>query len=161
MTPLVIAEDICNDFARILKPTTSRVLVVGSIRRRKQTVNDGDIIYIPTTVNAFGMELILMKQRREIQILSDGMEIKRIRYRSLEIDLYHATQQTWGTLQLIRTGSKEHNIMLAEHAHTLGMTLKADGSGLMDRQGHIIPINHEQDIFLKLQIPFKMPEERN
>jgi len=162
MIPLSLAETICSGFAALIKPATTRILIVGSIRRKKPEVNDGDIIYIPQDPNQFRLHLRSLANRGMVEMITKGSDIQRIKYGSMEIDLYRATQQTWGTLQLIRTGSKQFNIRTAQFAHTKGMQLKADGSGLIDLNKQVrIAVNHETDIFTILGIPFIPPEERN
>ena len=79
----------------------------------------------------------------------------------VQIDLYLATESTWWTLLLIRTGSRDHNIKLAMRAQELHMQLKADGSGLLSPGGSLIRIESEEDIFKHLRLPFKEPKERN
>jgi len=76
------------------------------------------------------------------------------------IDIYLATEQTWWTLLLIRTGSRNHNIKLARRAIELQMHLKADGSGLLGHDGSLIQIYSEEAIFHHLGLQYRPPEER-
>ena len=62
---------------------------------------------------------------------------------------------------LIRTGSKNHNIMLAKRAIEMHMQLKADGTGLLSPGGSIIPIGSEEHIFEHLNLPYRIPEDRD
>jgi DNA polymerase (family 10) len=88
----------------------------------------------------------------------------------LMLDIYIATPETWATLLLIRTGSKEHNIRLCSLAKQKGMYLKADGQGLFkannpnpikeDPGWERIAGDTELSIFEALGLPYKRPEER-
>ncbi len=86
-----------------------------------------------------------------------------------------ATPETWATLLLVRTGSKEHNISLCKRALSMHMKLHADGSGLYrlggmvatkgaadgSREEIMIAGDTEESIFDKLELKYKEPWERN
>jgi DNA polymerase/3'-5' exonuclease PolX len=155
------------------------IQIVGSLRRRKQSVNDIDIIVIPKFElikddTLFGepvKENILDRKLSQlcldgILILeANGAKIKRFSQKinnvMVPIDLYIASELTWWTLLLIRTGSREHNIRLASKALNQSMHLKADGSGLLTSDNKLIKINSEEEIFQHLDLQFLPPEERN
>ena len=62
---------------------------------------------------------------------------------------------------LIRTGSKNHNIMLARRAIDTHMQLKADGTGLSFLCRYLrFPIESEEHIFRLLNLPYRIPEEQ-
>ena len=93
------------------------------------------------------------------RVLSGGKAIWTLEFRGAQVDIYFATSSSWGTLLLIRTGSKEHNVFLARRARSLGMELKASGAGLF-RNGVRIAGDTEESIFEALGLPYKEPEER-
>ncbi|MBN1366607.1 MAG: hypothetical protein JW967_01600 [Dehalococcoidales bacterium] len=82
------------------------------------------------------------------------------------VDFYIATPETWATLLLIRTGSREHNIKLCSLARQKGMKLHADGSGLFrvslleSEPDERIAGDTEDSIFKALGLPYQEPEER-
>jgi DNA polymerase (family 10) len=77
------------------------------------------------------------------------------------VDVYFAKRETWATLLLIRTGSKEHNIKLAQRAKELGMKLRASGDGIEGVSGDSIIVNAEEEIFAILGLPYVLPERRS
>ena len=78
------------------------------------------------------------------------------------IDLYLATEKTFGTLVLIRTGSAEHNVRLTTLAMGQSMKLKANGDGLVDRNNEkMVFENTEEGILMKLLGRVPPPEQRN
>jgi DNA polymerase (family X) len=79
----------------------------------------------------------------------------------IPVDLYMATPETWTTLLLIRTGSREHNIKLAQRAKELGMKLRASGDGIEDASGQLLRVSAEEELFSLLQIPYTPPERRD
>jgi DNA polymerase/3'-5' exonuclease PolX len=97
------------------------------------------------------------------QRLGGGSKIVHGRHAGIPVDLYLATPDTWWTLVVIRTGSKEHNIKLCRQAKRLGMKLHADGTGLdLDdpREYHLYQPTSEEGLFAKLQLPYVEPKDR-
>ena len=89
-----------------------------------------------------------------------GPKLVQRRYKGEQIDLYLADENTWSTLVLIRTGSKEHNKTLCARAKTIGGKLHADGSGIdLPGLGRCQP-RDEADVFRLLGLPYKAPRER-
>ncbi len=173
------AAFVAGEFMDVLVPVSERIEIVGSIRRLSPTVNDIDMIAIPRFIQStddtlFGepIRLNLLDQKlaelclnQSLLLEANGEKIKRFRKhigkQTISIDLYIAAASTWWTLLLIRTGSREHNIALASKAIELHMQLKADGSGLLSPGGCLIQIHSEEEIFQRLNVPFRMPSERN
>ena len=163
---LAKASKIALQLVDQLSPYCDRVSVAGSIRRQKPEVHDIDIV-------AMLNEDKLMKggywdQRSLVPCLADpraaaiglnGPRIASFKYQSAQVDLYWATTETWATLLLIRTGSKEHNIKLCTLAKRRGFHLHASGDGLF-RNGTRIAWESEQDIFRALDTPYIEPQKR-
>lgn len=178
MFPYSFAREVAEQFIYDIRDTCEQVEIVGSLRRTKEIVNDIDIIAIPRflqvdddTLWGDPIQQNLLDQRlsqlcvdNRLYLHMNGPKIKRFVKSAdgddVPIDIYIANKQTWWTLMLIRTGSRNHNIMLARRAIELHMQLKADGSGLLSPGGSLIPIESEKHIFHHLHLPYRMPEER-
>lgn len=131
-----------------------KISICGSIRRKKPEVNDADIIVLPKlNKNITGYLKNFHKCIRA------GNKIVTVTYRGLDIDVYIATPENFGVLQLIRTGSAEHNKKLCTLALKKGWKLWADGSGLRTGDGDLIS-NTEIGILEKLLGKYVEPEER-
>jgi DNA polymerase (family 10) len=152
---LAQAESIAAKVVKLLKPYCSRIAVAGSIRRRKPLVNDIDLVLIPA--DSWQLQSELMKMG---QVTMSGAKIQRVKTATADIDIYFATPDTWGTLLLVRTGSKEFNQMLATRAIKRGLHLAADGRGVL-RGNEIIASKSEEDILKSLGLPYIPPEKRN
>ncbi|MCK9435739.1 MAG: hypothetical protein M0Q12_00860 [Synergistaceae bacterium] len=142
-------------------PFCDRVAVAGSIRREIEFPRDIDIVAIP---NNQGQFLVALQSLGKIKS-GAGKLINVILPNGVSVDFYIATEQTWPTLLLIRTGSKRHNIHMCKRARDKGMVLHADGRGLArltDCQGteHPVPCYTEDDIFKEMEMPYKAPWER-
>ena len=89
-----------------------------------------------------------------------GKKIARVTMEKIDLDVYYATEETWATLLLIRTGSKESNLRLATAAKRKGWRLAASGGGLFDENDQRIAGDTEQSIFEALGLRYPEPWER-
>lgn len=156
MMELERAKTIATEVIARLAPYCKRIEVAGSVRRRKDFPRDIDIVLIPSElwnllqeVNGLGPSMM------------SGDKLKRVNYHGVQIDLYFATAETWSTLLLIRTGSKENNIRLATLAKKRGWHLSANGDGLFDENGKRIAGDSEESIYDALGLPYQEPWERD
>jgi len=150
------AQKVAEAIVEQLRPYCSRPPeVVGSIRRKKPWVNDVDLVLIPNDLWGLHAELVKLGQ-----VKMSGSKIVRVMYGSIQIDVYIADEQTWATLLLIRTGSKENNIRLATLAKKRGWHLAASGDGLFNETGERIAGDTEQSIYEALDLRYQAPEER-
>ena len=97
---------------------------------------------------------------RPFQPKLSGGKLKRFDYNGVQVDLYYATLETWATLLLIRTGSKENNIRLATLANKKGWHFFASGEGLFNENGRRVAGDSEESIYEALGLPYQRPEER-
>lgn len=148
---LMLADEVMER----LQPHCQRIEVAGSVRRQKSEVKDIDFVLIPSNPGSLSQEI----DRLGLPILG-GEKLRRVSYKGTQVDLYYATPQTWATLLLIRTGSKENNIRLCSRARRLGMKLKANGDGIIGKDGQLIPIESEEQVYDILGLPYKEPWQR-
>jgi DNA polymerase/3'-5' exonuclease PolX len=172
------AMDVANGFVDDIASVCEKIEIVGSIRRKKDIVNDIDILVIPKTaevtdalfpgakspISLLDAQLAQMRSAGRLVMERNGPRVKRFCLSCdqdiISIDLYIATPETWWTLLLIRTGSRANNILLAARAAELNMQLKADGSGILDQTGKLLPMESEMAIYGTLRLPYRPPEER-
>ncbi len=149
------AQRIAEAVVKRLSPYCSRIEVAGSVRRKKTTVKDIDFVLIPSDLWNLHHEIKGMGQVR-----MSGNKIMRVMVGSVQVDLYFASEQTWATLLLIRTGSAENNIRLAIMAKKRDWHLAASGDGLFDEGGQRLAGDTEESIYGALGLPYQRPEER-
>ena len=153
----------------------SKWTVCGSIRRQCETVKDIDIVAIrrPESEYKFGelgleawitgLDPLGSSEAKEkgISRYLNGSLIKRFQYKEISVDLYLADQSTFETLKLIRTGSAEHNIRLTTLAMSKNLKLKANGTGLVERNDESKIIENTEDgILMALLGRIPKPEQR-
>jgi len=177
---LKYAEKIAYELLEKLQSHFIRYQICGSIRRKKSTVGDIDLVAIPKVNYKFGDESLSNFIKRidpegyELakslgkpgpKRFLDGDLIKRFTFKGISVDLYLANENTFGTLVLIRTGSKEHNIRLTSIARSKNLKLFASGKGLceVDESDNIIKIisMKEDEILSTLLDYIPPPKARN
>lgn len=140
-----------------------KIQIVGSIRRKRLEVHDIDIVLIP---QAWMWSTIIqrLKIRMLARVVKAGPELVTLKVPTgatsevIQVDIYKARPETWGVLLLIRTGSKEHNIMMCQRARSLGLMLSAAQGVIKD--GKVIASKTEQEIFEALNMKYVEPEKR-
>jgi len=167
--PLARAEAIAAKIIEVLSPHCKRIEVAGSIRRKRPTVRDIDIVAWPRDRAA--IDAILVER---CAIISSGPQITAATLRDgTHLDVFYAMDErnigdlftprvfpsNWGSVLLCRTGSLRHNIFLVEHAKTLGLKW-APYDGVM-RGGVCVAAESECAIFDALGLEFVPPEERS
>ena len=149
------AKTIANEVINRLSPYCQKIEVAGSIRRHKPTVRDIDIVLIASDPWNLSHEIMGLGPSS-----LRGDKLKRVTYKGVQVDLYHATPETWATLLLIRTGSKENNIRLATLAKKKGWHLAASGDGLFNEKGQRVAGDSEESIYEALGLLWQEPYER-
>ena len=150
------ARAIADEVVKRLSPHCERITVAGSVRRQKSVVNDIDLVAIPS--DRWNLDLALMGMGN---YKMSGMKIARLEMDRITLDIYFATPETWATLLLIRTGSKENNIRLATLAKKRGWRLAASGDGLFNERGERIAGDTEESIYRALGLSYQQPWERD
>lgn len=159
MMQLIEAQRLADFVISHLKPYVNLIAVAGSVRRKRPTCHDIDIVLIPRPI-AFVWPTFIEKAMADIEGLKikGGDKLMQFELRKQQVDLYRASEEDWG-MQLLRwTGSAEHNVKLCNRAISLGMKL-AVSHGL-EKDGKVIASMTEEDIFKALRLRYVPPEER-
>jgi len=160
-----LAEDLATAIKLCLFTYTKQLSVVGSIRRRRPTVNDIDFVVVTTDDGWKGIKDRLCTEF-EANKISSGQWIHRITVPwfpiiedgEVQVDIYRSSEMNYGLLELIRTGSYQHNIKLARHALKNGMRLLYS-RGIL-KKGVLHQCRRETDVFDLLGLDFVEPEDR-
>ncbi len=181
--PLRAAEAIAAAIVADLEPFCERIQVAGSIRRRKETVGDieivaipryepaglfGDLLDDPLQVNALWAHLHDASDRYRF-VLGDNPNGRYHRlvlpaHDGLQLDLFLAQPDNWGWILLMRTGSKDFSAsVLTEWKRRQGFGEARPGSvdgRLVDRTGNVVPTPDEETVFVLLGRAVIPPEHR-
>lgn len=131
--PLAVATAIARQITEELSssPYISKVLPAGSLRRRKETVGNIDLIALSDepekAIDAF-MHAGKVTQAPETWEPDEGNTHAAIMYEgNIRVDLYVGPASYCGSLMQYLTGSKEHNIHLHEVARARGYSISRNG----------------------------------
>lgn len=158
-----------------LRPACQRIEIAGSIRRKRPTIGDIELIAIPTPItDLFGVDsgttlVDATLAAWPITFIKNGQKYKQFTFegRSGEtytVDLFlQPDPATFGINYMIRTGSAAFSKRMVTKRSQGGYMpddLRVDGAKVW-RNGAIVPTLEEMDVFDLWQMDFVEPEERN
>lgn len=179
--PLAYALGVAEDLKALLAPTCERVAIAGSVRRRRETVKDIELVVIPryqASMNLFGegeKRTDLLSMVIDAYMNIDGIFSKRMNTAGrpigygplnkylvhvptgLAVDIFTATPENWGMAMVVRTGPKELNVRMMQRFRELGME---GGVYWVKHVIEEIPVPDEETVFRLLQWPYVRPEAR-
>jgi len=181
------AQQIAESLKAELEPYCERIEIAGSIRRKKPEVKDIEFVCIPkfaevgtgqttlfggeqtitenllfgylTSASKYSIEKIGDKYC-QFNILEERIDDHR-RYDKIQVDLFTATEQTWGYIFLIRTGPADFSKWVVTELKRRGFTPK--GGAIYDEDMYeTTPVYTptEKNVFELLQIHYLEPEDR-
>lgn len=149
------AQKFAEQIMEQIHPYCDRLIVAGSIRRKKSEVRDVDFVLIPKPF-LWHRIVAALQRNMDAEVLKHGEKAAQLTINGINVDLYSATEETWEPLLLIRTGSAEHNIKLAMIAQKKGMKLSHKG---LIKDGKVVATT-EKEIFNHLDLQLVRPEDR-
>ena len=150
------AQKFAEKIMEQIRPFCDRLVVAGSIRRKKSEVRDVDFVLIPKPL-LWPRIIATLQRNMDSKVLKHGEKAAQLTINGINVDLYSATEETWEPLLLIRTGSAEHNIKLSMIARKKGMKLSHKG---LIKDGKVVA-STEKEIFDLLDLTYVPPEERD
>jgi DNA polymerase (family X) len=153
-TAIKIADKIKKELVKI-KEVESAV-IAGSLRRKKQTIGDIDIIILTTYPNEVGKKFI--KMDFVDKIINLGKEKASIFTKEkIQVDIRFFKKNDFGAGLLYFTGDKPHNIWLRKIAIKKGFKLNEYG---LYKNNKKIAGKTEEEIYNKLGLSKPNPEQR-
>ena len=130
----------------------------GSIRRRKETVGDFDILVTSSKPEAVMEAFTHLPQVGEV--LGRGPTKSSVRHRQgIQIDLRVVEPEAFGAALVYFTGSKQHNIRIREMAVRKGLKISEYGV-FRDDDGQRVAGRTEEDVYASIGLPWIPPELR-
>jgi len=160
--PLSFALSLAEEVSEYLKqiPSVRQVNVLGSLRRKVETIGDIDIAVMAQDsdekkiVDHFlaypGKRSVEAAGQNKASILAAG---------NVRIDLRVQAQESYGSMLQYFTGSKAHNIKLREFALKKGFSLSEYGLKRLS-DGKVLTFKDEESLYGALGLNFIPPEER-
>ncbi|HEX9036360.1 MAG TPA: DNA polymerase/3'-5' exonuclease PolX [Ktedonobacterales bacterium] len=158
---LDIAESQAEQIATMLRalPQAVRVAVGGSIRRRKETVKDVDVVASvrQDTDRAALMEALTSSPLVASVTGSGETKTSVVLHQGIALDLRVVLDSDYPYTLHHFTGSKEHNVALRTRLHAKGMKISEYG---LYKGDTLIPCADEADIYRALGMAYVEPELR-
>ena len=152
---LPLAEEIAGALRKL--EAVDRLELAGSIRRRKETVGDVDILV--TSSKPEGVMATFAGLPQVLDVLARGATKASVRHREgIQIDLRVVEPAAFGAALVYFTGSKQHNIRIREMAVRKG--LKISEYGVFDEGGARVAGTTEEEVYRAIGLPWIPPELR-
>lgn len=155
-----VAEESANRVIAHLKelPQLKRISICGSLRRRKETVHDVDILASTDKPTAPVMEHFV-KCPGVTRILGQGETKSSVQFHNgIQVDLRLVKDDEFPFAQHYFTGSKEHNIVMRQRA--IARKMKLSEYGLFKAGDKKVACKDESEVFEKLGLQYIPPELR-
>jgi DNA polymerase (family 10) len=175
---LFAAREICQ----ALDSACERLVVAGSLRRRKDQVGDIELLFIPkvakVTTDLFGGTENRPMTDAVLQTLLDKRIITKRPNKnghfawgdlnklalhfatSIPVDFFTASAENWWNYLVCRTGSAENNERIARAAQAKRWKWNPYGAGFTDEHGNLVKVESEQDVFRFVGLPYLEPWQR-
>jgi DNA polymerase (family 10) len=151
-----IARSFINELKNV--PGVENISEAGSVRRRKETIKDIDILI--TSSNPSYIMDRFVSNPMVWEVISKGETRSSIRTRELmQVDLRIVEPDSFGSALAYFTGSKEHNIRLRDIAKGRGLKLNEYGI-FSEKNGEKIGGKEENDVYRILELQYVPPELR-
>jgi len=166
------AKAIAEELERLLAPECQRILVAGSIRRRKPFPNDIELLAIPRFVDGVDLldeeikklmaEGLLGYRRNKRGFIAYGPKNKLLVHlpSGIGLDVFSTTEECWWVSLVVRTGGETTNKRIAMAAIRKGWHLMAYGRGFSTPRGDVV-CRSEEEVFRAVGFPYPAPWERD
>lgn len=134
-----------------------KVSVAGSIRRRKETIGDADLVAVSADAERVMEAFVAMPE--VAHVYGKGPTKSNVRLESgLDVDLRVVPEESYGAAMNYFTGSKAHNLRLRRIALERGW--KLNEYGLYDGSEKALAGRTEKEIYSALGLSYVPPELR-
>ena len=134
-----------------------RVEIVGSLRRKEDTVGDIDLLAVTRNPGAV-MDAFLAQPSVRKVVLRGPKKSEVILENGLQTDFRVFKPGSFGAAMIYFTGNKQHNIELRKIAIRKG--LKLNEYGLFDKAGRRLAGKTEEEVYRRLGFKLIPPEKR-
>lgn len=156
--PLGEVLPLAEEIIEILKKESpvENISVAGSIRRRKETVKDIDILITSKQPEKVMKKVVDLPMVEEVIAFGETKTSVRLRT-GIQMDIRVVEPDSWGAALAYFTGSKAHNIRVRELALEKGLKINEYG---VFRGEQKIAGKTEEEVYQAIGLPFIPPELR-
>lgn len=161
MAEILDIEERLNEFSE-----TEKAIIAGSVRRRKETIGDADILAVSKDPKPIMDFFIAMPE--VVRVIAHGETKSSVKLRSgINVDLRVVPERSYGATLNYFTGSKDHNVALRRLAIAHGWKLNEyglfegeRGTKKEERDERMIAGRTEEELYRKLGLDYIEPELR-
>lgn len=156
---LLIGENVVNQLKKL--PEVKEIELAGSLRRRKETIGDIDILVSadPADHQKIMDHLVNLPNVEEVIAKGETKSSIRIKESHRQVDVRIISKNEWGAALQYFTGSKEHNVHIRKVAREKGLKLSEYGIFKMS-DGKKVAGPTEEEVYAKLGMKWMPPEMR-
>lgn len=157
---LGVATDIAEEMLAALSQVEGceHAACAGSLRRRRDTVGDLDILAVSSRPEP--LMRAFRGQPQVDKVIAAGETKSSVRTRDgVQVDLRVVAPEAWGAALQYFTGSKQHNVRTREIAVRQGLRLSEYGLFDVDTGGLVVS-KTEEEVYQRLGLPWIPPELR-
>lgn len=184
--PRAAAIAVARELCKLIEPACVKLIVAGSLRRRKDLVGDVELIFVPRVeprpdpgdllghvVQTDLVESLLTRWLQEGIINRRPKVDGSYTWGSLNklavhcatgvpVDLFAGREANWWNLVVFRTGSAESNTRIASAAEKRGMRWDPYSPGFLDRLTNdlVRRVSSEREVFEAVGLEYLEPWER-
>ncbi|MGF1470719.1 MAG: DNA polymerase/3'-5' exonuclease PolX [Rubrobacteraceae bacterium] len=138
-------------------PATEKAEVAGSLRRKKETIGDLDIVAASTDPHSLAEAFA--EADFVTEVVAHGDTKVSVKTGEIDVDLRIVEPEAFGSLLHHFTGGQAHNIVLRERAVKMGINISEYGLAEAGT-GNYEPAATEEELFEKLGLAYIPPELR-
>lgn len=178
---LAQAVDVSREIMDKLRGFCFRIEVAGSVRRQKERVSDIEILFVPRKIEVpdglFDKKLVSLADECLDELLAEcflgerpnklgsvvwGEKNKLAVHvaSGIPVDLFATTPECWWNYLVCRTGGKLNNIRIAAQAKRRGLKWHPYSSGFETREGKILHMKSEREVFATVGLSYLAPQHR-
>jgi DNA polymerase/3'-5' exonuclease PolX len=162
-------------------PVTERIVLAGSLRRRRMRVSDIEILYIPAfkdeqvdlltvaPVNQFDKELerlikekVIAKRKNVLgsEVWGEKNKLAVHCKSGIPVDFFATTAEAWYNYLVCRTGGALNNTLIAEAYQRHGCKWNPYSPGFTDKWGDAHQNKSEADVYENCELVYLHPWQR-
>ncbi len=149
-----------RDVASALKgvPGLERLEAAGSLRRRRETIGDIDLMGTADDPEPVLKALTELPQVAEV-LVHGPKKVSVLLQRGIQVDLRIVEERVYGSLIQYFTGSQQHNVLLRERARREGLSINEYGITNLET-GEVEAFADEESLYERLGLQYIPPELR-
>ena len=139
-------------------PGLHRLEAAGSLRRRRETIGDIDLMGTADDPEPVLWALTELPQVAEV-LVHGSKKVSVLLQRGIQVDLRIVEERVYGSLIQYFTGSQQHNVLLRERARREGLSINEYGITNLDT-GAVEVFADEESLYERLGLQYIPPELR-